>query len=581
MLNPDGVARGHYRQDNHGDNLNRFYEDPSPLKQPTIYAAKMAVCTYSFMPCEDNLKAHYTDSTTKLEPSRDGVAFYLDMHAHATKRGCFIYGNSLPALSDQVENQLYAQLLAVNSAHFEYESCNFSKKHMERVDANDGMSAEGSGRVAMHVATGLVHSYTLECNYNTGKVLNHVPAAQNANGRASPERVPTTPPKYTPKDWAEVGRGVLASILDLYNLNPWSRTGNSKYRQVDKVRHAVFSEIRNQKEYQKQSLESRRGSYNRSQSAPEPGRYGSLNDKAVMIQNSCKKIEEVMSRNGGRTSSSGVASAWSRAPTRFKETPVSNSLKSSKTAQPESSSDIISTKPRKAAQQNQSVTRTTQLTTSSTASSSSKVTTKQVEKLPPQPLRQQLKGKNDTKGNTGRRASGRDVQPPPAISSASSSSQNNSSKGTAPRLFEKKVRQQPDQTASSSQTSRRRHSQLTQLSRLKKIALTGVAATRDNGDDEGGGGGQDCLRVANPILRKRNSTNNPPPTHAQFTTRTPPHHSCDDIDYTKTEALRLAAYARAQQLKKITNMNENGVSGESVPSPPQSKVASLPQVARQ
>jgi hypothetical protein len=61
------------------------------------------------------------------------VAFYLDMHAHATKRGCFIYGNALPSLTDQVENQTYAQLLAINSAHFEYNACNFSKQHMERV----------------------------------------------------------------------------------------------------------------------------------------------------------------------------------------------------------------------------------------------------------------------------------------------------------------------------------------------------------------------------------------------------------------------------------------------------------------
>lgn len=121
-----------------------------------------------------------------------------------------------------------------------------------KVDARDGLSAEGSGRVAMHTATGLIHSYTLECNYNTGKVLNHVPAASSHQGRASPERgsCHTSPPKYVTEDWAEVGRGVMASLLDLFNLNPWSRVLNSKFRCVERVRHSVFSDIRNQKEYQ-------------------------------------------------------------------------------------------------------------------------------------------------------------------------------------------------------------------------------------------------------------------------------------------------------------------------------------------
>ena len=37
MLNPDGAYRGHFRNDTLGQNLNRFYDEPDPAKQPVIH----------------------------------------------------------------------------------------------------------------------------------------------------------------------------------------------------------------------------------------------------------------------------------------------------------------------------------------------------------------------------------------------------------------------------------------------------------------------------------------------------------------------------------------------------------------
>ncbi len=59
----------------------------------------------------------------------------------------------------QVENMLYPKLISLNSAHFDFLGCNFTEKNMYARDKRDGQSKEGSGRVAIHKAIGLVHRY--------------------------------------------------------------------------------------------------------------------------------------------------------------------------------------------------------------------------------------------------------------------------------------------------------------------------------------------------------------------------------------------------------------------------------------
>ncbi|XP_037541026.1 cytosolic carboxypeptidase-like protein 5 [Nematolebias whitei] len=182
-----------------------------------------------------------------VPPQEGGVAYYVDLHGHASKRGCFMYGNNLPDESQQVENLLYPRLIAVNSAHFDFLGCNFSEKNMYARDKRDGQSKEGSGRVAVHKAIGLLHSYTLECNYNTGKTMNTIPPACHDNGRASPPPPPSFPPKYTPEIFEQVGRAVAVSALDMAECNPWPRLVLSEHTCLTNLRAWILKHVRNTK----------------------------------------------------------------------------------------------------------------------------------------------------------------------------------------------------------------------------------------------------------------------------------------------------------------------------------------------
>lgn len=68
------MFRGHYRTDNSGLNLNRFFVKPSPAEHPSIYAVK-------------EIFLHLSNSNRLLS--------YIDLHAHATRKGCFAFGNCL------------------------------------------------------------------------------------------------------------------------------------------------------------------------------------------------------------------------------------------------------------------------------------------------------------------------------------------------------------------------------------------------------------------------------------------------------------------------------------------------------
>ena len=140
IFNPDGVGRGHYRVDTNGLNLNRCYLTPSPKYHPSIYAVKKVI-----------MHLH----------SQDRFFAFLDLHAHPSRKGTFIYGNFSQELSKQVDACIFPKILSMNSTDFEYEGSNFTSQQMNCKDKSDHMSKEGSGRVAIFRATKNAHSWTV------------------------------------------------------------------------------------------------------------------------------------------------------------------------------------------------------------------------------------------------------------------------------------------------------------------------------------------------------------------------------------------------------------------------------------
>ncbi|XP_063882854.1 cytosolic carboxypeptidase-like protein 5 [Scylla paramamosain] len=165
-----------------------------------------------------------------------GLFLYVDLHGHASKKGIFIYGNWYEDPAVMVENMLFPKLLAINCPNFDFSACNFSERNMYLKDRRDGMSKEGSGRVAIMRATGLLRSYTLECNYNTGRIHNPTPPSPLDHKKSPPSPL-TIPPKYTPAVFEDCGRQLGVSLLDLVGGGcEWSRLPQSQYGSLAGVR---------------------------------------------------------------------------------------------------------------------------------------------------------------------------------------------------------------------------------------------------------------------------------------------------------------------------------------------------------
>ena len=185
----------------------------------------------------------------------NNLFMFMDFHAHASKKGVFVFGNSLENHEKQVEAVLLAKLISMNSLNFDFSECNFSDKIMNKVDKN-GESREGTGRVAIYQATGIAHCYTIECNYHNGKKINHIPQKMNLVSKQTEPEVPVTDigsklyssgtsPPFTSEILEDAGRATGVAFLDIIGDNPVSRIATSNFKNVGNVREEINNMLSN------------------------------------------------------------------------------------------------------------------------------------------------------------------------------------------------------------------------------------------------------------------------------------------------------------------------------------------------
>ena len=212
MLNPDGVARGHYRLDTRGNNLNRSYGNPEPGVCPTIWAVKEVI--------------------GRVKGGREGLYAYVDLHAHASKRGIFVYGNSMDFWRT-VTAHSFARLLSLNHQFFDYPGSIFDEENMKAKEPRDKQSKEGCGRVAVYTATGLPLCFTLEANFNSGPI--HTVISESGLGTDIEDESRGVQSFDIPL-FESVGRALGVSLLDSCDANPFSRLGKAGFPSFNELK---------------------------------------------------------------------------------------------------------------------------------------------------------------------------------------------------------------------------------------------------------------------------------------------------------------------------------------------------------
>ena len=138
--------------------------------------------------------------------------------------------------------------------------CNFSESNMVAKDIADGLSREGSSRVAMYKETLLPNCYTIEASFHGSRKLNVLPVKYNRSKDTTESEHALTNPQskiydgkpavYTPEIYEDMGRvcllitqAICNALLDYYDENSITRIPNTPYKTLEGIKADILKHI--------------------------------------------------------------------------------------------------------------------------------------------------------------------------------------------------------------------------------------------------------------------------------------------------------------------------------------------------
>ncbi|OXA52511.1 Cytosolic carboxypeptidase 6 [Folsomia candida] len=137
MINPDGSYLGNYRTSLMGYDLNRHWNQVSPWSHPTLHTIKNVLIDL--------------DASKTID-----LDMVIDLHAHASLMGCFIYGNAYDDVYRFERHILFPKLLAHNAEDYNPSHTMYNR------DPNKAGTAR---RHLCEILRNTVNVYTMEVSY--------------------------------------------------------------------------------------------------------------------------------------------------------------------------------------------------------------------------------------------------------------------------------------------------------------------------------------------------------------------------------------------------------------------------------